>query len=69
MLTKNTMLENFTDRMSVIIGATGGAVIANTSLFADYVFKFIATIIFAFVGAVVGFYVKRYLEKKCNNKN
>ena len=62
------MIDNFTDKLSAMLGATGGVIVSvNSQIFGDFLIKLICTVIFAAVGAVVGFAVKRYLDKKFNN--
>ena len=66
----NFMLENISDRISVALGALGGVIVSvNDSLFTDFAFKLISTIILAAVGAVISFFIKRCLDR-CyyNNK-
>ena len=63
------MIENFTDRLAVVFGGSAGVVFANIGIVEDVVVKFICTIVFAAVGAVVAFFVKRFLENKYKPKN
>ena len=63
------MIENFTDRLAVVFGCTTGIVFANVGIIEDIAVKFICTIVFAAAGAVVAFFVKRYLENKYKPKN
>ena len=63
------MIENFTDRLAVIFGGSAGVIFANVVIVEDIVVKFVCTIVFAAVGAVVAFFVKRFLENKYKPKN
>ena len=62
------MIENFTDRLAVIFGGSAGVIFANVAIVEDIVVKFVCTIVFAAVGAVVAFFVKRFLENKYKPK-
>lgn len=64
-----TMIENFTDRLAVVFGGSAGVIFANVGIVEDIVVKFVCTIVFAAVGAVVAFFVKRFLENKYKPKN
>lgn len=66
---KIVMIENFTDRLAVLLGGSAGVVFANIGIVEDIAVKFVCTIVFAAVGAIVAFYVKRGLEKKYKQKN
>ena len=63
------MIENFTDRLAVVFGGSAGVIFANIGIVEDIVVKFVCTIVFAAVGAVVAFFVKRFLENKYKPKN
>ena len=63
------MIENFTDRLAVVFGGSAGVVFANIGIIEDVAVKFVCTIVFAAVGAVVAFFVKRFLENKYKPKN
>ena len=65
---KVVMIENFTDRLAVIFGGSAGVVFANIGIVEDIAVKFVCTIVFAAAGAIVAFFVKRYLENKYKNK-
>ena len=62
------MIESFTDRLAVVFGGSAGVIFANVAIIEDIVVKFVCTIVFAAVGAVVAFFVKRFLENKYKNK-
>ena len=64
-----TMIENFTDRLAVIFGGSVGVIFANLNIIQDVALKFACTVVFAAIGAIVAFYVKRGLEKKYKQKN
>lgn len=63
------MIENFTDRLAIFFGGSAGVVFANVGIIEDTAVKFVCTIVFAAVGAVVAFFVKRFLENKYKHKN
>ena len=63
------MIENFTDRLAVVFGGSAGVIFANIGIIEDIAVKFVCTIVFAAVGAVVAFFVKRFLENKYKPKN
>lgn len=66
---KVVMIENFTDRLAVVFGGATGIVFANVGIIEDIAVKFACTVVFAAIGAIVAFYVKRGLEKKYKQKN
>ena len=63
------MIENFTDRLAVIFGGSAGVIFANLNIIQDVALKFACTVVFAAIGAIVAFFVKRGLEKKYKQKN
>jgi hypothetical protein len=62
-------MENITDRIAVIFGGSAGIIFANLNIIQDVALKFACTVVFAAIGAIVAFYVKRGLEKKYKQKN
>lgn len=62
-------MENITDRIAVIFGGSAGIIFANLNIIQDVALKFACTVVFAVIGAIVAFYVKRGLEKKYKQKN
>lgn len=62
-------MENITDRIAVIFGGSAGIIFANLNIIQDVALKFACTVVFAAIGAIVAFYVKRVLEKKYKQKN
>lgn len=68
MLGKINYMENITDRIAVIFGGSAGIIFANINIIQDVALKFACTVVFAALGAVVAFFVKRYLENKFKNK-
>lgn len=63
------MIESFTDKLAVVFGGSAGIVFANIGMIEDIAVKFVCTVIFAASGALVAFFVKRYLENKYKPKN
>jgi cell division protein FtsL len=68
MLGKINYMENLTDRIAVIIGGASGVIFANLNYIQDILVKLLCTVVFAAVGAIVAFFMKRYLENKFKNK-
>ena len=62
-------MENITDRIAVIFGGSAGIIFANLNIIQDVALKFACTVVFAAIGAIVAFFVKRGLEKKYKQKN
>ena len=62
-------MENITDRIAVIFGGSAGIIFANLNIIQDVALKFACTVVFAAIGAILAFYVKRGLEKKYKQKN
>ncbi len=63
------MLDNFSDRLVLLLGASTGFIISNISAINDMLIKLVCTVVFSAIGAVVAFFVKRILENHYKPKN